>query len=149
MAKPKLTFKIEGSKELQRKFNAIATKKSKETKEHINKTAINIQKGAKKRTRRVDNGDMRAGWVIEPYHSGFSVDVMNRVEYAVYHEYGTGIYAQHPKIPGRKTPWVYRDPKTKELVFTRGITPMPMLRPSFDENKKDFEKGIERIYKDL
>jgi len=148
MSKPKITFKMEGTKKVVEQFNAIATKAKKETKEQVNKSALNIQRGAKKRSR-VDAGAMRAGWIIEPYQSGFTIDIMNRLEYAIYHEYGTGKYAEHPSIPGRSDPWVYKDPKTGEFVFTYGITAKPMLRPSYDAEKPNFESGIERIFKNL
>ena len=51
-------------------------------------------------------------------------------EYAVYVEMGTGMYVDG----GRKTPWVYKDPKTGEWVTTRGQKAQPYLKPAITEH---------------
>lgn len=143
-----MTLDVKNSDEVVKWFNEISEKAVEETKDHINKTSLDIQKGAKKRVP-VDDGYLRSSIIIEPYQSGFTIDIGTRLEYGAYVEWGTGIYAQHPSIPGRKTPWIFKHPKTKEWVITRGMPPQPYLIPSYDENKQPYIKGIERIYKDL
>jgi HK97 gp10 family phage protein len=60
----------------------------------------------------------------------FTVHIGTNVEYAIYVEYGTGIFAEGGK--GRQTPWVY---KTKKgFFFTRGNPPQPFLRPAYEKN---------------
>ena len=148
MSKPRLVFKVEGSEELVRRFNAIATKKAQETKDAIKETALNVQKKAKKRAP-VDNGHLRASIKLKPHQSGFSIDVGSELPYAVYQEWGTGIFANHPSISGRKTPWVYKSPKTGEFVFTRGNKPQPFLHPAFESEKPEYIRRINKIFKSL
>ena len=62
------------------------------------------------------------------------------VEYAIYVEYGTGVYAEGGK--GRKTPWMYKNRKG-EWIRTVGQKPQPFLRPALDENKDRYKRYIE------
>ena len=59
--------------------------------------------------------------------------VFSTVHYAPYQEFGTGLFAVNGN--GRKTGWAYEDPKTGEIVFTRGNRPHPFLGPALRENK--------------
>ena len=59
--------------------------------------------------------------------------VGTNVDYAPYVHEGTGIYAKDGN--GRKTGWVYTDPKTGERIFTRGQKPNPFLRDAMDKNQ--------------
>lgn len=143
-----LTIKIENDDEVVKWFNEIKTKATKETKDHVNKTALNVQRKAVKNAP-VDDGDLRASIVIEPFLSGFSVDVGSRLFYAPYVEYGTGIHAEHPTISGRKTPWVFKHPKTGDWIYTRGFAAQPFLLPAYKSEESNFVTGIERILKSL
>lgn len=51
-------------------------------------------------------------------------------EYAVYVEMGTGQYVDG----GRKTPWVYKDPKTGKWVTTKGQKAQPYLKPAITDH---------------
>ena len=55
-------------------------------------------------------------------------------EYAIYHEYGTGIYGTRG---GRQTPWVYFNDRVGHFVRTRGMPASPFVRPAFDQKKGD------------
>ncbi len=57
--------------------------------------------------------------------SGKSAYVGTNVSYAIYHEYGTGIYS----AGGRKSPWAYQD-NEGEWHWTRGVTPLHMIKNS-------------------
>lgn len=59
--------------------------------------------------------------------------VFTPVEYSVYQEFGTGLFATNGD--GRKTGWAYEDEQTGETVFTRGNRPHPFLGPALRENK--------------
>lgn len=90
-------------------------------------------------------------------------EVYTPLEWAPYVEYGTGIEAQHPSIPGRQdVPWVYveglsRDSgeaqkgytleKAEQTVaylrskglpahYTYGRKPDPFMRPALDNNRE-------------
>jgi hypothetical protein len=69
--------------------------------------------------------------------------VFTAVEYAPYVEIGTGIYSS--RCDGRKTPWIYTDPKTGEKIFTRGSHPHPYMKPAVDNNISAIEKCFEGI----
>lgn len=66
-----------------------------------------------------------------------AVYVGSNAEYAVYHEMGTGKYAEGGG--GRPTPWVYRSADGK-YYRTEGMTPKPFIRPAFEENTAKFEQ---------
>ncbi|UTQ10089.1 hypothetical protein NMK97_03340 [Bacillus amyloliquefaciens] len=57
-------------------------------------------------------------------------------DYAVYVEYGTGIYAEEGG--GRQTPWVYYDTKLNRWVVTRGMRAQPFWNPAVDEGMRYF-----------
>lgn len=63
--------------------------------------------------------------------------VFTPLEYAPYVEYGTGLgaYKENGSGKGRKTPWMYEDEKTGDLIYTRGQKPHPYLRPALNENR--------------
>ena len=64
--------------------------------------------------------------------------VGNSLEYAIYHHQGTGIYASDGN--GRKTPWVYEDPKTGEKIYTRGSKPNPYLKDTIEQEQSIISK---------
>ena len=66
--------------------------------------------------------------------------VGNSLEYAIYHHQGTGIYASDGN--GRKTPWVYDDPKTGEKIYTRGSKPNPYLKDTIEQEQSTLSKLI-------
>lgn len=58
--------------------------------------------------------------------------------YAIYVEFGTGIYAENGN--GRKGGWVYSDPDTGEAIFTLGSEPQPFMRPGYEDVKETIKK---------
>ena len=64
--------------------------------------------------------------------------VGNSLEYAIYHHQGTGIYASDGN--GRKTPWVYEDPKTGEKIYTRGSKPNPYLKDTIEQEQSTISR---------
>lgn len=63
------------------------------------------------------------------------------VEYTVYHEVGTGIYAEGGG--GRKTPWKYTDRKGEEH-WTWGIKPLHMFKRAATEHDDEYRAIIEQ-----
>jgi HK97 gp10 family phage protein len=72
---------------------------------------------------------------------GFTGEVHSPAKYSAYQEYGTGIYAEKG---GRKTPWIYRDPKTGQFVLTRGNRPQKFMRPAFESTVKKFRPDLRK-----
>lgn len=64
------------------------------------------------------------------------------VEYAVFNELGTGIYASEGN--GRKDPWVYRDDKTGKFYTTKGMKPIHFLKRAIEEHVDEYRRIAEQ-----
>ena len=89
---------------------------------------------------RVDTGTMRNSFSHQVDAGENTVYVGTNNEYALYHEYGTGIYADNGK--GRQTPWVYQDAHG-EWHRTRGMKPIHMIKNGIGNHVNDFKKIAE------
>ena len=87
---------------------------------------------------RVDTGALRNS--ISHSVSEDTVYIGTNVEYAVYHEMGTGIYAEGGG--GRQTPWHYVD-RNGEGHFTRGVKPTHFLKDAVADHADVFNSIIE------
>lgn len=94
------------------------------------KTKVGVQSGALR-------ADIRS-LGIEIQGDEIVGHVGNTLEYASYHHQGTGIYAIDGN--GRKTPWIYEDPKTGEKIFTRGSKPNPYLKDAVEQEQVTISK---------
>jgi len=95
----------------------------------------------------VDTGDMRdsvQSHITESSIQKIEDEVGPEVKYAIYQEYGTGIYAENGQ--GRQTPWVYRR-KDGQYITTRGNRPHPFVRPTAINDKDKTVKAIEDEFK--
>lgn len=63
--------------------------------------------------------------------------------YAIYHEMGTGIYADGG---GRQSPWSYQDAKG-EWHRTRGVTPIHFLKNAVANHVREYKAIIEQHLK--
>ena len=61
-------------------------------------------------------------------------------EYAIYNEFGTGIYADGGR--GRQSPWSYKDDKG-QWHRTRGITPIHFLKNAVQEHIDEYQRIAE------
>lgn len=61
-------------------------------------------------------------------------------EYAIYHEFGTGIYTEGGG--GRKTPWKFQD-SSGEWHWTRGIKPIHFLKNAIQDHVDEYKSIIE------
>ncbi len=66
------------------------------------------------------------------------------IEYALYVEKGTGIYAAGGK--GRKTRWRYYDPKTDRYYWTRGMKPQPILETAAPTAAPHIVQIVKEVY---
>jgi len=92
---------------------------------------------------RVDTGAMRNSMTHQVEEDTCYVGTNN--EYAIYHEYGTGIYLEGGG--GRQTPWVYVDAKGVGHR-TRGIKPIHFLKNAIQNNIDEYKAIIEQQLKD-
>jgi HK97 gp10 family phage protein len=94
-----------------------------------------IQANAKVLLSRVDTGNLRNSIITTSFvEDGVPTSETGpTAEYAVYIEYGTGIYAS-PEGPGsraKKIPWVYYDERTGQFRTTYGMKAEPFMEPGF------------------
>lgn len=80
-----------------------------------------------------------------------SVEIGSNLEYAVYVEHGTGIYAfdgqGRAPTPEHPIPWTYRG--SDGLFYTTsGVRPRPFLIPAFNSKKHNIIKYIKEEYDD-
>ncbi|MDO6633505.1 HK97-gp10 family putative phage morphogenesis protein [Bacillus thuringiensis] len=93
----------------------------------------------------VDTGNLRRS--ISSKAEKEKVVIGTSSDYGIYIEKGTGIYAEDGD--GRKTPWMYRDPKTGKMVKTQGQHAQPFLRPAAENNKPQITQVGTRTYSSL
>lgn len=93
---------------------------------------------------RVDTGALRNSVesLVEPGEK--AVYIGTNIEYAIYHEYGTGIYTDGGG--GRQTPWVYQD-AGGNWHRTRGIKPIHFLKNAASGHKAEYVDIMEQALK--
>lgn len=69
-----------------------------------------------------------------------AVYIGTNVEYAIWHEFGTGIYAEEG---GRQTPWMFQD-KDGVWHWTRGVKPKHYLQFGITAHQQDYKDLLER-----
>lgn len=98
--------------------------------------------GYEKDNSRVDTGRMRNS--VTHTVSGNTVYIGSPLEYAVYNELGTGIYASQPG--GRLSPWGYYDSKGA-FHITRGMKPIHFLRNAIADHVSEYKQILEMYLK--
>lgn len=90
---------------------------------------------------RVDTGAMRNS--ISHIVQDEVCYVGTNQEYAPYHEYGTGIYADGG---GRQSPWAYQDNKG-DWHMTRGMKPIHFLKNAIADHLAEYKAIINKFLK--
>ena len=93
---------------------------------------------------RVDTGAMRNSISHQVDAGDKSVYIGTNIEYAIYHELGTGIYLEGGG--GRQTPWAYQD-ANGEWHRTRGMKPIHMIKNGVSQSVNDFKSIANDILK--
>lgn len=131
---------------LQIALEAVGTQAESHAKQVISDSLVygntDLTKYGEKDNSRVDTGRLRnsvAHTVVK--HDAY---IGSNLEYAPYHELGTGIYAS--QAGGRQTPWVYYDRKGKAHK-TRGLYPIHFLKKAASEHSEEYKAIIEKILK--
>lgn len=88
----------------------------------------------------VDEGNLRDSIEVEILPDGMTAIVRVTAHYAIYVEYGTGIYAVEGN--GRDTPWTYFSDKLGRFVTTEGMRPQPFWDPAIDKGQRHFRKEM-------
>ena len=93
---------------------------------------------------RIDTGDMRNSISHQVDAGDKSVYIGTNIEYAIYHELGTGIYLEGGG--GRQTPWAYQD-ASGAWHRTRGMKPIHMIKNGVSGSVNDFKSIANDILK--
>ena len=88
----------------------------------------------------VDTGRLRNGITHAVAENEMAAYVGTNVEYGVYQELGTGIYAEGGG--GRPTPWVYQD-DNGNWHWTAGNPAQPFLKPAVADHAGTYRNIIE------
>ncbi|PUB12624.1 HK97-gp10 family putative phage morphogenesis protein [Paenisporosarcina sp. OV554] len=108
----------------------------------ITQTAYLIQANAKSLAA-FDDGNLKDSIEVEFKNGGLTAIVRVTASYAVYVEFGTGIYAVEGN--GRKTPWTYYSNKLGRFVTTEGMQPQPFWFPAIKVGQKYFKKETRKL----
>lgn len=91
----------------------------------------------------VDESNLRDSIEVEVLPGGLTAIVRVTAHYAIYVEYGTGIYAVEGD--GRKTPWRYYSDKLGRFVTTEGMKPQPFWDSSVEKGRRHFRKEMRKL----
>ena len=86
-----------------------------------------------KRNTKVDTGNTKGSWEHVVDKDKMEVQIGSRYKNALWEELGTGIYALNGD--GRKTKWVYKNPKDGKFYATVGKKPRRALYRAYTSKK--------------
>lgn len=125
-----------------KKIKAWETEKIQAVKDTVNESALNVQKGAKRRCP-VDTGRLRSSITIQPYNGGFTMQVGTNVKYAPSVEFGTG-----PRVIRAKRKKALYWPGASHPVKKVTLPPQPakpFLFPAWEEEKPRFVSALKEV----
>lgn len=131
-----------GSKKLQRAVEKWKDDIIEDIKRVVVETAATIESSAKALAP-VDSGYLRQSITVEIMDGGLKARVLVDASYAIYIEYGTGIYAVNGD--GRKDGWVYYSDALGEYVFTRGMKAQPFWMPALKKGAIYFDREMAKV----
>lgn len=100
-----------------------------------------------KRNTKVDTGQTKGSWEHRVDTYKLEAEVGSRYKNALWEELGTGIYALNGD--GRKTKWVYRNPKDGKFYTTVGKRPRRAFYNAYTSLKNKLIESARRKYKSL
>lgn len=90
-----------------------------------------------------DDGNLKKSIEITFEKDGLTALIKVGTHYAIYVEFGTGIYAKEGN--GRKDAWTYWSDKLGRFVTTNGMRPQPYWFPAIDSGQKYFRKEMRKL----
>lgn len=163
-----MAIQFEGLEGISSRFKHITDTSTIEA--ALNKAVLIVERDAKINAQAAVDTDGLSGSITSSVE-GLEGIVFTPNEIAPYIEYGTGIFAEHPTIPGRQdVPWVYvknsgqetRSQKSYteaeakkavailrgkglEAYMTSGMPPRPFMRPALDDNTEKIKKILGEV----
>lgn len=92
------------------------------------------------RTGTVDTGNLRDSISPAVDEANLCVYIGTDVDYAIYHEFGTGIYAEGGT--GRQTPWMFEG-KDGEMHWTRGVPAKHFIQFGATAHQAEYKAMLE------
>lgn len=132
-----------GSKEISRALDRYSNEVMKKVRRVVSETTLLLQAEARARAP-VDTGDLVQSIQIRFENNGLTGIVTVGAHYAIWIEYGTGIYAKNGN--GRKTPWSYYNPKFDQWVTTNGHAAQPFWFPAIDIAKDYYFTEMRKLF---
>ncbi|WP_257475159.1 HK97-gp10 family putative phage morphogenesis protein [Bacillus sp. MCCB 382] len=141
----RMNVSMKGLNKSIQQMNQYTAEKVNAIKAIVAESTQNIENGSVARSpvSEIDGGNLKNGIYKEFADGGFVGRVIDPSGYGLYVEFGTGIYAEGDK-PGRSTPWVYFDEKLNRFVFTRGMRAQPFMNPSYEEERPNYIRSLEK-----
>lgn len=93
------------------------------------------------RLRIVDTGRLKGSYGFKVDMKRLAVDNGTNVDYAPYHEFGTGVYSENGQ--GRQKRWAFQR-ADGTWVSTDGVKPRPHLRPAYTENQRKIRDRMQQ-----
>ncbi|MBT2661945.1 HK97-gp10 family putative phage morphogenesis protein [Bacillus sp. ISL-45] len=90
-----------------------------------------------------DDGNLRKSIEVEIRDGGLTSVVTVGAHYAIYVEFGTGIYAVNGD--GRQTPWTYYSDKLGRFINTRGMRAKPYWYPAIEVGRRYYRTEMNRL----
>ena len=100
-----------------------------------------------KRNTKVDTGETKGSWEHKVNADKMEVQIGSRKKNALWEEFGTGIYALNGD--GRKTKWVYKNPKDGKFYTTVGKKPRRALYRAYESKKNAIIREAKRRFGSL
>jgi hypothetical protein len=92
----------------------------------------------------IDTGKLRNSIKVYKKNDGMAADIKATAKYALYVEYGTGIYNANGN--GRNTPWMYRHYRYG-WIRTRGQKPRFFMKKAYEGILRDADTILQGVFK--
>ena len=100
-----------------------------------------------KQNTKVNTGKTKGSWEHIVDTDKMEVQIGSRYQNALWEEFGTGIYALNGD--GRKTKWVYKNPKDGKFYATIGKKPRRALYRAYESKKNAIIREAKRRFKGI
>ena len=127
------------SKDVINKINSLGVK-------WLEEASSEIESQTKQNTK-VDTGKTKGSWEHRVDANKLEAIVGSRYDNALWEELGTGIYALNGD--GRKTKWVYKNPKDNKFYATAGKKPRRALFNAYTSLKNKLIRSAQERFKRL
>ena len=128
-------------------FSKIVLDKIQETGEQFLEEVGGEVEAQTKRNTKVDTGKTKGSWEHIVNADKMEVQIGSRYQNALWEEFGTGIYALNGD--GRKTKWVYKNPKDGKFYATVGKKPRRALHRAYESKKNLIIREARRRFGNL